>query len=134
MQNMSFMKQMLFLWVIVVLMIFTSCTKDDFVPREWGVEPMLEISPLATILTPSHPSDTIKIKTNYIDFKISDAIYWVDIKKLEDVSAIIVTADPITNSDEYREGYITISIQRGKYKLSRDFVVMQFKKDVNIYD
>lgn len=128
------MKHILFSWVIVVLMIFTSCTKDEFVPSEWGVEPMLEISPLATILTPSHPNDTIKIKTNYLDFKISNAAYWVDIKKIEDVSAIVVTADDFTNFEEYREGYITISIQRGKYKLSRDFVVMQFKKDVNIYD
>lgn len=111
-----------------------SCTKDEFKPIEWGIEPKLEISPLATILTPSHLSDTIIVITNYIDFRVSDGLYWVDIKKIEGEKAIVITADELRSEDEYREGYITITVQRGKYKLSRDFVVMQFKEDVINYE
>ena len=120
-------------FIFVLVFFITSCTKDEFSPIKWGIEPELEISPLATILTPSHPSDTIVIKTNYMDFKVSK-LYWVDIKKIEGTSALVVTAEDFTSDDEYREGYITITVQRGNYKLSRDFVVMQFKKDVIAYE
>ena len=127
------MRRILFIISVIAIFIISSCTKDKFSPREWGIEPELEISPLVAILTPSHPSDTIEIKTNYLDFKVSK-LYWVDVKKIEGVSAIVVTADDITSNDQYRDGYMTITIQRGKYKLSRDFVVMQFKEDVIVYE
>lgn len=123
------MRKVLFILFIYTCTITISCTKDKFNPKEWGIEPKLEISPLATILTPSHPKDTIRITTNYIDFRVSKP-YWVNIEKIEDASAVMITAKEMTNNDEYRDGYITITIQRGKYKLSRDFVVMQFKEDV----
>ncbi len=128
------MKNTALLFILVACISLASCTKDEFKPREWGIEPELELDPIATILTPSHPSDTISIRTNYLNFEVSESLYWINLVKLEDASAIVVTADPIKGNENYREGYITITVERGKYKMSRDFVIMQFKNDIMNYE
>lgn len=114
-------------FLFLVLLSF-SCTKDEFKPSEWGPTPRLEISPLAVILTPNNLCDTVCVESNYNYFTVS-APSWVQIEKIETRPAIIVSADSIIK-DDYREAYVTITIKRGKQKLSRDFVVMQFKSDV----
>ena len=114
--------------IFLIFIILSSCTKDEFTPNEWGPEPQMELTPLAVILTPSHPVDTVSIKTNYKNFTISKP-YWVNIEKIEGKPVVIVSADDL-NRDNYREGYVTVSVKRGDNKLSRDFVVMQFDKDV----
>ena len=117
-------------YIIFVLTLFllSSCTKDEFSPSEWGPEPIIEISPLAVILTPSHPVDTVEIRTNYDYFSVSKPS-WVSITKIENKPAIIVSAKDLSN-DDFREGYVTIKVERGNKKLSRDFVVLQFVDNV----
>ena len=116
---------------IAISIIFStaSCTKDEFSPSEWGVTPELELTPLAVILTPSHPCDTVTVSTNYIDFRIADP-YWVTVEKMQDYPAIIVTALPMSGKDVMREGYVTVTVKRGKQSLSKEFVVMQFNHDI----
>lgn len=127
------MKKALRLAVAIIFISLTACTKDEFKPSEWGIEPELELSPLAVILTPSRLCDTVKVNTNYLDFSIS-APYWVNVEKIEESSAIQVTAKEFTGKDDLREGYVTIKIQRGmKHQMTRDFVVIQFKEDVFNY-
>ncbi len=114
---------------IIIALISSSCTKDEFKPWQWGIEPELEVSPLAVILTPSHNCDTVKVKTNYIDFNISESLYWIEIERMEDTPAIIVKSKNPT-TDDMREGYVTVTVKRGKHEMSRDFVVIQFKDDI----
>lgn len=127
------MKIILRLAVAFILIALTACTKDEFKPSEWGLDPELELSPLAVILTPSHLCDTVTVNTNYNDFSIS-APYWVNVEKIEESSAIQVRANEFTGKDELREGYVTVKIQRGKkHIMTRDFVVIQFKENVFNY-
>ena len=113
---------------IAFLFIFYSCTKDEFTPHEWGPKPVLEITPLAVILTPSNPVDTVSIETNYDYFSIFEPS-WVSVSKIEEKPAIVVSAKNLIKND-FREGYVTIKIKRGKQELSRDFVVLQFMDNV----
>lgn len=122
------MKIKFYIRFVFILFVLSSCTKDEFSPLEWGPEPIINISPLAVILTPSHPVDTVEIRTNYDYFSISKP-YWVSITKIEDKPAIIVSAENLRNNN-FREGYVTIKVERGNQELSRDFVVIQFIDDV----
>ncbi len=107
-----------------------SCTKDEFNPFEWGVEPQLRIQPLAVILTPNHPCDTVKIETNYKNFQVSSPP-WIDIKKIKGFPALIVSAQTIKGSHNKREAYVTVTVSRGtKHKFSQFFVVIQYKENV----
>lgn len=114
----------------LTLLLLSSCTKDEFSPLDWGPDPIIEITPLAVILTPSHPIDTVEVRTNYDYFSISKP-YWVSITKIENTPAVIVSATDLRN-DDFREGYVTIKVKRGDKQLSRDFVVLQFKD--NLYE
>lgn len=118
------MKMKCYIKFVLTLFLLSSCTKDEFSPSEWGAEPIIEISPLAVILTPSHPVDTVVINTNYDYYSISKP-YWVSITKLENKPAIKVSATDL-KKDDFREGYVTIKVERGNKQLSRDFVVLQF--------
>lgn len=122
------MKKILLI-AISILLSTTSCTKDEFSPFEWGITPELELTPLAVILTPSHPCDTVKVSTNYLDFRITKP-FWVTVEKMQDFPAIIVAAKSMSGKEEMREGYVTVTVKRGKQSLSRDFVVMQFNHDI----
>lgn len=122
------MKMKVYIIFVLTLFLLSSCTKDEFSPSEWGPEPIIEISPLAVILTPSHPVDTVEIRTNYDYFSVSKPS-WVSITKIENKPAIIVSAKDLSN-DDFREGYVTIKVERGNKKLSRDFVVLQFVDNV----
>ena len=107
-----------------------SCVKDEFSPYEWGIEPELEVSPLAIIFTPSNLVDTVRVTTNYLDFHVSYIPRWLNIEKIGGTSALIVSANDFTGKEYKRETYVTITVKRGNKELSRDFVVMQFKNDV----
>ena len=112
----------------LTLFLLVSCTKDEFSPSDWGPEPIIEITPLAVILTPSHPVDTVEVRTNYDYFSVSKP-YWVSITKIENKPAMIVSATDLKN-DDFREGYVTIKVERGDKHLSREFVVLQFIDNV----
>lgn len=109
---------------------FYSCTKDEFSPMGWGVEPELRLYPLAVVLTPNHPCDTVRIQTNYKNFYVS-APNWVEVEKIRDFPAIIVRAQSIKTNQNKREEYVTVTVARGtKHKYSQMFVVMQYKENV----
>lgn len=124
------MKSIKNLLYVIAFCAVSSCTKDEFSPNEWGIEPQLELSPLAIMLTPSHLSDTVTIKTNYLDYTVSGDSYWIYVKKIEEYPAIIVTANEMSGKEDKRECYVTVTVKRGGQKLSRQFVVIQFKEDV----
>ena len=117
------------LFLLAIQSLF-SCTKDEFSPLEWGVEPQLRIQPLAVILTPYHPCDTVKIETNYKSFQVSSPS-WINIKRIKGFPALIVSAQTIKERHNKREAYVTVTVSRGtKHKLSQLFVVMQYKENV----
>lgn len=115
---------------LLAIQLLFSCTKDEFSPFEWGVEPQLRIYPLAVILTPNHPCDTVKIETNYKNFQVSSSS-WINIKKMKGFPAIIVSAQAIKENQNKREEYVTVTVSRGtKHQFSQFFVVMQYKENV----
>lgn len=115
--------------ILFIVAILFSCTKDEFSPFEWGVEPHLRIHPLAVILTPNHPCDTVKIETNYKNFQVSSSS-WINIKKIKGFPALIVSAQAIKGNQNKREEYVTVTVSRGtKHQLSQFFVVIQYKEN-----
>lgn len=117
--------------VILFISILYGCTKDEFNSNEWGIEPLLEVSPLAIILTPSHPCDTVKVQTNYLSYKVN-APSWVEIEQIEGYPALVVSAKEMQIKKYKREAYVNVSVKRGKYHLTKVFVVIQFKEDINL--
>ena len=119
-----------FFIVLLVAVFFMSCVKDEFSPDEWGIEPELEVRPLALIFTPSNLVDTVRVTTNYLNFHVSSFPKWLNIEKIGTAPALIVSADDFTGKEHKREAYVTITVKRGNKELSRDFVAIQFKNDV----
>lgn len=117
------MRKHIFILAILASM-FTSCLNKEFEPAEWGIDPELDFSRSGLVFNSLNTEQTIKVYTNYNDFKVISTDDWCKVTIERDSSNIVVEVSP-NKSTEQRMATIMVEVGKGKKLLSKNISVVQ---------
>ena len=104
--------------------IICSCEQREFEPAEWAISPELELSESGIIVTSSSEQYSISVITNYKGFTASSNQTWCKVKVDLNNSKVDISIDPNDGASQ-RHAVVTVSVQRGKKSLTKDFSIYQ---------
>lgn len=110
---------------IISVILLSACTLNEFDPKEWAIDPVLELSESGVVLSSQDEEYSFTFETNFKEVSVyTEQSDWVvpSVDMLGKTVHLIVTSN---NSAEQRTATISVSVSRGNKSLSKDFVLYQ---------
>ena len=118
------MKNILLGIMSFIILLLTGCSYEDFSPKNWAVDPILDLSESGLVFNAAINQDTVKISTNYQTFDVSCPDSWCTIEPNIKDSTIIVSVEPNMKAEQ-RRTTIYVNVGRGEKNLTQTLSIVQ---------